>query len=224
MRLHVTDHAIVRMGDWQPDLKQFVPRNLVLDVPQAQGVLNALHVFLAGIESGRPSTCSEKWARVHRSKYHRQPCFIFDRPLQDLYTFSVGASGVVLVTFTSIGDSHATQILDDLAPQFRFSEVDEIRLPYVLNCALQGDPEFLSIRTPAGREIPLSYDIDSLFAAAGRQAPAAPRLSSQATLDLEEAIRIERRERRDFRSSRPWNKLLNRLPDPGSGEEKGDRA
>lgn len=222
MRLSVTDHAFLRMGDWHPELKQFVPRSVMLDVPQAQGVMNALHVFVASLESGRPATCSERWTRHHFLKYRRQPCFIFDRPLQDLYTFAVDQRGAILVTFTALSGGRADQMLDDPAPQFRFSQVDEIRLPYVLECALHGDPEFLSIRTPAGREIPLSYDIDTLFAASGRQAPA-PR-EHPGILEVEEAIRTERRERREFRTTRPRESPLNRLPDPGSGEEKGDRA
>jgi len=160
VRLYVTDHAFIRMGDWHPDLKQFVPRSLMLDVPQAQGVLNALNIFVSGLEGGRPATCSEKWTRRHIRKYHRPPTFIFDRQLQDLYTFVVDPRGAVMVTFTTISDGHAVQMLDNPSPLFRFSQVDEIRVPYALGCALHDDPEFLSLRTPAGREIPISYDID----------------------------------------------------------------
>ena len=158
MLLHVTDHAFVRMGDWHKEFRQFVPRGLLLDYPQALGVLNGLHVFVASLERGRPSMRSEKESRRIARKYGNFSFFIFDRPLQDRYTLVREHYGLSLVTVTAIDDEHADQMLDDPHPPARFADVDEIRLPYALNGVLQDDPEFLSLLTPAGREIRLSYD------------------------------------------------------------------
>lgn len=40
MRLFVSDHAFVRMGNWHPDLKQFVPI--------VRGALDAVEAMKAG--------------------------------------------------------------------------------------------------------------------------------------------------------------------------------
>jgi hypothetical protein len=147
------------MADWHPEFRQFVPKGVVLGYPQALGVQNALHIFIASLEQGRPATRSEKARRRLAEKYPwARSLFIFDRPLQDLYTLLLGPEGLTLVTVTAMEDERAVQVLDDLKPPARFADVDEIRLPYVLACPLQGDPEFLSIRTPAGRELRVSYD------------------------------------------------------------------
>lgn len=159
MRLYVTDHAFVRMADWHPDFRQFVPKAILLDYPQALGVMNGLHVFLASLEAGRPSTLSEKNTRWMTDKYVGLKHFcIFDRQLRDLYTMVVRGPEITLVTVTEIEKHRCGRNLDDLRPPCTFADVDAIRVPYALNCALQGDPEFSSIRTPQGRELALSYD------------------------------------------------------------------
>jgi len=159
VRLLVTHHAFVRMGDWHPEFRQFVPTKSPLDYEQAQGVINALHVFVASLESGRPSTKTQKRMDHLAEKYQGAEHFwIFDRPLGDIYQMVVDGRGLTLVTVTALQGSHADAILDDLRPAYSFDQVDEIALPYVLGPKAIS-AEFLSLRTPAGREIRISYDV-----------------------------------------------------------------
>ncbi len=147
------------MADWHPEFRQFVPRPGFLNYPQAQGVINGLHIFLSSLEGGRPSVGTESATRRMQARYPtKKHFFILDRKLQDLYTMLVYRASITLVTVTAIDDDHALKMVDDFKPTCRFSDVDEIRLPYLLNCVLKDDPEFTSIRTPAGREIRLVYD------------------------------------------------------------------
>jgi hypothetical protein len=158
VRLHITDHSLVRMGDWHPELRQFVPRGILLDFGQAQGVLNALHIFVASLESGRPSMRSEKRTRRMTEKYRAvRQCFIFDRPLMDLYTIVIEPR-VSLVTMTAVDQIMALQILDDPSPPFRFSDVLQLELPYRLTGEAAEDPQFDVITTPKGRELGLIFN------------------------------------------------------------------
>lgn len=146
------------MADWHPEFRQFVPRSLTLTYAEALGVMNGLHIFIASLERGRPSTKTERLTQRSHKKYHgKRNTFIFDRELRDNYTMIFDDRGLTLVTVTELSEDHALCILDDLRPPCRFSDVDEIELPYALHCVLHDDPEFQSIRTPSGREIKLTY-------------------------------------------------------------------
>ncbi len=147
------------MGDWHPEFRQFVPKGIMLDFPGAQGVQNGLHIFIASLENGRPAARSEsRTERLSRKYRNVRQCFIFDRPLLDLYTIVVEPTRLSLVTVTAIEEWRALRVLDDPSPPVRFSDVREIELPYLLGCTMIGDPEFESIRTPAGRELRLIFN------------------------------------------------------------------
>lgn len=157
MRLLVSDHSFVRIADWHPDLKQFVPMvQGALDAGEAQKVVNGLHVFLASLERGRPATFPGRIAQEKKEKYpaHEQS-YIFDRALSDLYTMVWDATGLVLVTVTWI-QGHATHILDDARPRLHFEDIDRIEVPYLLSPELEG-PEWNTIRTPSGRDLELCF-------------------------------------------------------------------
>lgn len=157
MRLLVSDHSLVRMGDWHSELKQFVPMvRGPLDAVEAQKVINGLHVFLASLERGRPATFLENLNEQKKHKYpaHEQ-AYIFDRHLSDLYTMIWDSLGVTLVTVTWIQNG-GLQILDEPHPRLRFQDVDQIAVPYMISPDLQG-PDWNTIRTPAGRELELAF-------------------------------------------------------------------
>lgn len=158
MKLHITDHAFLRMGDWHPDFKQFIPKHACLDYDQAQGVINGLHVFLASLESGRPSTRSEKRMQVLATKYpHVRSLSIFDRPLGDLYKMVLDHSGLTLVTVTWLAPNLALEILDEPHPACTFSDIDTLALTYGLSPEIEYDTDFKFIKTPRGRILPIKY-------------------------------------------------------------------
>lgn len=161
LRLFVTDHALVRMADWHPEFRQFVPKHTTLDYSAAQGVMNALHVFVASLEKGRPATKVESVLRQNFEKYgHATQLYIFDRPLLDIYTLIPHNNLLTLVTVTAIQKRFAHTVLDDPKPPCRFEEVCEIQVPYLLlDSALHGEPELQSIRTPAGRSLPIIWHL-----------------------------------------------------------------
>jgi hypothetical protein len=149
------------MGDWHPELKQFIPKSLIsLDYSQAQQVLNGLHVFIASLERGRPATFVQRREEAKKKKYwYAEQAYIFDRGLADLYTMTWDDQGLILVTVTWIGQG-ADHILDDPKPRLRFEDVDRIVVPYQLAPEIQ-EPEFSSIRTPLGRDLELVFEARS---------------------------------------------------------------
>ncbi len=157
MRLQVTDHAFVRMADWHPDLRQFVPTRFPLDAENAQRALNGLHVFVAGLERGRPCIKPQDLTQTARLKYPvtGRPFLLYDWELEDFYRMGLDRSGLTLITVTAIKRRDAS-IIDEPRPVASFRDVDEIRLPYPLAREVDRG-EFRSLVSPSGREIAITF-------------------------------------------------------------------
>lgn len=159
MRLHVTHHAFQRMAEWHPEFKQFVPRGDLLDDRGALGVMNGLHIFVASLESGRPSTVVERVVEYRQQKYQKyRPVYIFDRALSDFYQMQLDQRGLVLLTVTYLHSGQEKTVLDEPRPMVSFDDVTEITVPYALkpdvdlsNCSF--------LQTPAGRYIDIHFGI-----------------------------------------------------------------
>lgn len=159
MKLIITHHAFVRLGDWHPEYKGLVPTGKVtLNPDQANRMIAALGVLVWSMERGRPSTLLERVNETKRWKYGRQSFYLFDRESRDLFQLvRKDESTFALVTVTCMtGPMDSLKILDDPKPQFKFEDTTEIALPYLLNFE-SSRLDICSIITPCGTMIPISY-------------------------------------------------------------------
>lgn len=158
MKLIISHHAFIRLGDWHPEYRDLVPSGKVtLNADQVSRMMAALGVLVWSMEQGRPSTLLESANEAKREKYGRRSFYIFDRESGDLFQMIRKSEDTfALMTVTLLKNTARGKILDDLSGQFRFSDVTEIALPYLLNFeASLLEPSV--IITPSGRIIPVSY-------------------------------------------------------------------
>lgn len=158
MRLIITHHAFIRLGDWHPEYKGLVPPGKVtLNAEQASRLITALGVMVWSMEYGRPSVLLERVDKRKREKYGRRSFYIYDRESYDLFQLiQKSETTFTLVTITCIRAERREQILDEPKPEFRFSETTEIAIPYLLNFEASRQ-ELGNVVTPSGRVIPVSY-------------------------------------------------------------------
>jgi hypothetical protein len=158
MKLIVTHHAFLRMGDWHPQYRDLVPTGkITLNREQASAMMIVLHALVAGLDRSFASTRVERLEKAKTERYGRESYCFFDRTENDLYHMSKQDMTATLLTVTWIESKEdRRKILNVIRPAFRFQDVTEIALPYHRNleAAAVG---FAEVRKPSGGILPVTY-------------------------------------------------------------------
>ncbi len=159
MKMIVTHHAFVRMGDWHPQYRVLVPTGkITLNREQAVAMMTMLHALVAGLDRAFPSTRVERLERAKTERYGRESYCFYDSTEHDLYHMSKQESTITLLTVTWIESKEdRRKILNVIRPAFRFRDVTEIALPYYRNMEAAAAAGFGEVRKPSGGILPVTY-------------------------------------------------------------------
>lgn len=150
MRLHITHHAVARMGLCHQDLLPYVPKQVDVPLTEAQAwklLVKLTGPLLIGLFRGSHALLPEAVQREKAGKYHTPDYHVFDYKAGDLFTLILDGEFLRLVTVVKLEREKKSRLEENERPEVDFRMITELSLPY--DCETQ-DHRLTSIELPSG--------------------------------------------------------------------------
>lgn len=150
MRLHITHHAVARMGLCYQDLLQYVPKQVDLPLTEAQAwraLVKVVGPLLIGLFRSSHALLPEAVRQEKATKYNSLDYHAFDYKAGDLFTMAIAGNSITLITVVKLEREKKNQLEENEQPQLDFRSITELSLPY--DCETR-DPRLTSLKLPSG--------------------------------------------------------------------------